>query len=485
MNRIFQTIARLFTDEPEETGDAPSPAGYPGAAYAPELSHPGWQLWLRPAATAGLQLAVDAYPSRTQGANNDNMLVMGGAGSGRSIMVARLTEAAYTADNTIFALTHSGPLEALCERVGGTHYPLTTPEQASFNPFLFVLAEVGEPTPSTDQLFALATVLANVLLLTNCSTLPEDGTLVAATIERVLVKELQRYYDPRNTAKAKSAPSFTSFYDFVEQHSSMAFMEEEAVATGVVRLLSGVFTNEDRAFYRWFTVAGQPFRTGGALGHLMNASPDQVLGLAKANRFLQVFLSLRDTARTEVDNAEFTEWPFGSPAPEATVRSIILLLHTVDELFGGRDQRLTVVLDELHYSLLGPQLAGYLNYYLKEGPRRNRSLIVAWHECPDQVFSDRNPAAQALLAACDSQIFATFGRTQQEVKGYDCLQLSDTTKELLISTGKSSSEADGRKVLVRIPADSTGEVFHAYLPREEQLNYWRERDPRRQPALGN
>lgn len=446
-------------------------------------THPAGQLWLRPTANVPSKLAVDRFPYQSQGALNDNKLVLGPAGSGRSIMLARLAEAAHAAGNQVVVLGFDsrGPVAAVGERVGQQVSAISKPADASFNPFwLPALDTSAAQSPTEHQFQMLATLLENMLQLTSATSLPEMGGNKRIRLGMLLRREIGLYYSQqawlrqpggkvgrsRNPAQAwhpLEAPSFNSFYEFcLGRWGQSSGMQQADVQQADV---------EERIFFQWLGNAGAPFYAGGPLDALMNATPEQVSKLVDSpSRLLRVTLdaTIADTFKTTVDTPDADTSTWKEPALEAWQRLLLLLLHTFDVHFGSRKQRLTVVIDNLSDRMGGGMLS-YLADYFVTWKYYNRDVIIGWETgSPDSTFSPDSRVARLLLAWCDCQVLMHMpsATVYEGVKDCDVLAMSPATQALFLSLRDVK-----RSVLVRVPATSTGEVFQAWLSDDELEQY--------------
>ena len=418
-------------------------------ANAKRLQRPG-ELWLHTA--AGPCLAVARSPRWEQDAANDNKLVLGHAGSGRHLMLARLARTAHEAGNHVVVLNNfranpnnPGPLWMLTQTLGGAFRSLNEPEDLHFNPFWLPGYDGQEwRTPTLEENNAIATVLVNVLQLTRYNVLAATETLG---------EEMNRALAGYFSAKQEQIfpPCFTDFVGWVSNLSDDK---------------KGKIISE--AFATWLAQVSQPFVAGGILSNLLSATPDQVQKLVSSpQRIMHIEIALDERFMTEADTLDFVQRRWGHPAAQAQTRALMLLLHTLDMHMGQQQQRLSIVSDELHYDSLGKRMAVYLEHYLARWEHYNRELLVAWHERPTSVFSDHHPGAQTILRASGTQILVSGHLTWGGVQNY------------FLPLGLSDQEADAfekiiteqRRVLVRRPGPThyTAEyaVFDARLARAD------------------
>lgn len=461
---------RRLQAEFEAAGPQPNPATYqPGA----EPPHPAGQLWLRPPGSLWcpepFQLAVDCFPSQTQGARNDNKLVLGYAGTGRGILLGRLTKAAHAAGNCVVAFTQerTGAVAAVGEVAGGGSYTIRKLADASCNPFWFPeleLAEGSRKMPSEQQLISLMKLLANLLTIT-AQTRKIASPLDSVLLEKYLLEELSEYYTYRTWLyrlgyqgpavslgrrgkrtpqqeldwPSLGRPGFNSFCYAVSNGEH--FFEEKP--------------DEYYVFIRWFDKVSTPFYLGGELEALVNGRAEQVGALVGIrSRFMRITLSESLSESVTGEDAIQCAW--------------LLLLHTFDTHLGHRERRLTIVLDELPAQAVGASVQEYLTRYLADWRQVNRDLLVSWRGAPDQLFNEAAPVAQLLLEACDTQLMTAYPKKlwQEAQRKNKALLLSPQTERRLRSLRAGESEGNRftqRDILVRIPATSDGQIFEAGL----------------------
>ena len=415
---------------------------------ARDKQQPG-EFWLHGA--AGPQLAVARYPQAEQGAANDNKLVLGHAGSGRSLLVSRLARTAHEAGNQVVVLAwaynphYAGPLSCLLHKLEGEFKQISTADQLRFNPFWLPMTGgngLGWRMPTMEELDALADLLVNVLQLTRYRQ-PIDQERVT----EVMYQVLGSYFVAQALANSPY-PCFATFASTVLSRKRGA--DEEAAVT---------------AFMDWFAAVQEPFSTG-ELAYLLAATPEQVQELiASPSRALHVHMMLDQSCASQADTVDFSpragkNW--SPPCPgEAQTRALMLLLYSVDTHLSQQNRRLTVVLDEQHYDSMGAQIATFLTTYLRKGTQYNREVISAWHEWPATVFGEDNPGAQVLLNQIGTQILLRSNLPREA--NWGPLKLSE-------QEWKAYSHLPYKCVLVRRPGRGY-ESFNAWLPGEFMTDF--------------
>lgn len=413
------------------------------------LQKPG-ELWLH--TEAGPKRALARY-ARQQGAVNDNKLVLGPAGSGRSLLLGRLAKTASEAGGCVVVLdsfgvnlNNPGPLWMLTFSQGGTFASLDRPGQLSFNPFWMPdagysgwrMPQAPARLPTGEEMQAIALLLANLLRLSRY-----DAPVTEEKVQGWLYDAVAAYYASPEMQASDHNPCFKAFVNVV-----LALPR-----TGEVEWLNAEFID-------WLTQVSQPYREGGELEALLDASHFQAqAAFARPGQGMTyIDFGLDASAASAADTPEFKQAPWGNPAAQAQTRVLMLLLHTLDFRMGQREQRLTIVADELHYDSLGSRMATYLAGYLGRGPQYNRELVVGWHESPATVFQEQHPAARTILAHCGTHILlaGTLSHFDKAAK-YAPLDLTEEETDTL--TGLSCGT---RELMVRRPGQAC-EVFSAQL----------------------
>lgn len=449
---VFSFLSKL--------GRKPDPVAAPPVPLSPtelleareatlrQLQQPG-ELWLH--GPDGPKLAVARFP-REQGAATDNKLVLGPAGSGRSLMLARLARTAHAAGNQVVILDHTGSnprnrgaLWHLTRTKGGTF--TTASEPVQFNPFWFPgLDDQSWRLPTEEEVSTLGQVLVSVLSLTRYA-----GPANPTHMRELLEVSLGDYFS--DMAGTPTLPGFASFLEWLEAQPD--------------RTLPGSVAGK---FRQWFAQASQPFRPGGTLGHVLAATPAQLRKLLNSTGRL-LHLETGPGAATEADTPGYSMRPWPLAAPEAHQREIILFLHALATWYGDRESRLTFIVNEWHYDILREPLAAYLLNFFQRGPASNHELIAGWHESPSTVFSAENPAAQLVLAQAGTQLLLhNFAARNANDAGerFAVLELRPREEEAFRNLAE-------REVLVRQPLNRF-EVFSTRLAPADLADFMSEEE---------
>ena len=291
-----------------------------------------------------------------------------------------------------------------------------------FNPFWFAgpAGPMSCRNPTDAELSRLATLIQRLL-----------GFCAAESLHPFLVQKLRGYYV---SSYAAVGPDFSGF------HAYLTGGRNPAPEDGWVPL---------------FLARTQCYTAYGRLAYLLNAEPRQLLFLHEVqNNYLVIGIGNRkaDSERRA------DEWAH-----------LLVLLHTVDGVLGGKDQPLRVVLPHVSIAPWVPEL-GLLSAYLREGPAVNRAVIASWG---GTVFESREPGpvARALLQAFDTQylcaqpfgqrVYPEWPRSEQPL-----VELSGPAQELFFQL--RPADENGRTLLAH--CSSTGQMsVLRYAPSPWQL----------------
>lgn len=411
-------------------------------------------------------------PLFTPDGSRQHTLVLGPAGSGRSLLLARLSRQAHQDERQVVVISmrgSQGPLYHLARYLAGTTRDLITREHARFNPFWFSAAPDSASCrePSNEELRHLIEVLIAVLPL----ALP--GGVADRDWHNGMGRFIVLFYRYQPWREDGGSPDFNSFYEFVSRplEALPDWVEQPTPA---------------QHFQQWFLTATKPFYRGGGLDYLMNAAPGPLPTLrAVQNRFLYLNLALGDPL---AEPGQPTE-PYGGADAVRLQAAFWLLLYALDAQVGCRQgQQLTVVLDELNYDVFSSDNAAHAmqRYYLDRlcGREASREVIAAWQDTPDVVFKATtysppgcqpdgpSTAAQVMLQKSQCQLLLGDSRVKGRVaagyaSGYEVLAMSHEEQALFTSLRVSE-----RQVLVRFPdSPEASRVYTAKLSLSELSDY--------------
>lgn len=320
-------------------------------------------LWLRHldsgAPTEALLTSATSYQAQP------TTLVLGPTGSGRSVMLARLGEAAHAAGDCVVFLDFGPgtPSNQVTQRVGGRSQPVPV----GFNPFYLPDYFGGgwRYLSGFDGVDELASLLNNLFSLGLVADDLPAGRLVA------LQHVLERYYDlqaggldaptrslladawqarPGNVSQQWHAgPSFNSFYEFLVYEVS----------------------NPDLASMRpalnWLIAQGHPYYAGGDLDYLLNALPDELAATFDApGRCLNLFFEP------------------STPRPLLTCQCW-LLLYSLDAYLvrpAVKPRRLSILANFLPEEALAGPGEDFFFHYEQTRRSRYRALTLAYQLLP-------------------------------------------------------------------------------------------------------
>lgn len=412
---LSASLQEFFTPRP------PSPASVELiAAYMQRFQQllfvaplPG-DLWLKTPASQRPVRALPAGIFRYNNCYSDNKVVLGGAGSGRSVMMGRLCQAAHEKGNQVVMIAYrqqQGPMHHFTRNQGGAMRQITTRSEAAFNPFYFPERFTSTNKDVIEPLVIYLSQLLDCLLQTATPQLPRlrNG---------VLYSLLAAYFQQQPWRASGANPSFDSFYEFVSSAPAQGWAVGQVKPCPTCGAEAGCQQPKSDPQLAIFLEAGEPFYGTGELAYLMNAQPEQASALfATQNRLLYINLAvgyLGDELRDEVAT-QCISW---------------LLLFGIDMHIGlfspgqhhNRQDVLTVAVDELFDECLTSVSTTFVAPYLRSKRQNAQELLCSWHNSPQQVFCAEHPVATLIRDSAGCFVLLSSGPTWHKHQG---LWLSD------------------------------------------------------------
>lgn len=403
----------------------------------PTTREPG-DLWLK---TPVSQVPVKALPAnmlKYKDIFSRDKLVVGGAGSGRSLMTGRLCQAAHEKGNIVVMVAtryRNQAMYQLANKAGGAIREIGSYNQVSLNPFLFPERIMAAYEGSS--LIGVQDFLADLLLSLMRAASP---TLIPVR-EHSIYGIVRLYYKQRPWESTGAIPSFDNFYEFIGS---------EAAQTWTKSWPEGISILEN--FLAWVTEAGRPFYATGEFAYLLKGQPEQVAELfTQQNSLLYIELAAIRAGNELHDKV----------AAQCVWWLLVFGIDTHFSLIGGQQQKLTIAIDEWPKECLGEREWLFGNF-MRTRRKFAGEVITSWQDKPSDVFSDDYPTAQSIRYNADCHILLNSGPDWHN--GGELLS-NDEEKKLY-------TELTGRQVLVLRAGEFSG-VYDATMSQEE-LSFFEE-----------
>jgi hypothetical protein len=400
-------------------------------------------LWLK---TPVSQLPVRALPGRLNNYTNcynNNKIVLGGAGAGRSVMMGRLARAAHEKGNQVVMVAmmqHKDALYHYTQKAGGTTREIKTKSQARFNPFWFPERLTGSAKRPPEELLGYLNKLLLSLLETASPLAEKTGKYSKRPILYSYLFGLLHTYYQQCAVDPAITPSFNSFYEFTAQEAAKAWADFNSFCEVATSEAAKAWSKDHYPaleFLTWFSEAGRPFYGTGELAYLMSAQPEEVAELFTVqNRLLYI----------EVASGRFGDEELRDAVATQCISWLLLFGADVQLGYANDLNRragfpyLTTVVDELPNECLTELGTHFMEGYLHFGRYNAREFTCSWHNDPKEVFQPLHKVAHLIREVAGCLLILNrnrFGQTpeknlylsSQEAEQYANLQ----SRQLLIT----------------------------------------------------
>jgi hypothetical protein len=402
----------------------------------------------------GIPIDVDLYnePKKKGWIKNQNMIVFAASGGGKSFLCNLINLNEYRQGAHIFIIDASFSYKLQTAMHKGVYLTYDDKSKISFNPFYIDWLDEKEAI----KMFLESDSIKNVddndqddnALLNKYSNLLEDKTVVLIGVLTAATKnegeQLQRYeetiyraiifnyYKQRGLNNEKSKLSFDDFYSFTAGFLPV-FLKEKNI--------------ENSFNYHEFLLMLDIFRTGNAMGYLLNSADEQIKNLDK-ERFVVV-----DVARIRQNKLLF---------------SIVSILAM--DLYNQKVAKLPIqtpkilVIDEAWQAISSPQMATFMKGQVKVIRKYGGRTMFISQELDDFLSSEI--IKDSIINNSSIKIFADMGEFKSKFEPIKkALSLSDNNEKKILSLNTNNRPGEIYKECC-ILLESRGFVYSTIVPTE-------------------